>query len=328
MMILSEESRARSAGGLGSRGENLSILIPTYNCAKYLRLALQSLQAQDHAIAGAQIVIVDDASTRDDPCETADQTWPRRAEFIRQPKNVGLVANFNFCLSVADRPWVHILHGDDVALSGAYSEFDRAAAEFPAAPAIFGRSVFMNADGYWKGTTPILGPQARGLLEYRPINWTNCPVQFAGVLMNRQRALDIGGFDPSFTHAADWNLWWRLARTGRAAYSNQCVGGYRMFDGNHSSTLRRSGLNLREGIEQIRLVSADVSEDHSGREIWKPMVDSIVRQCQSFAGDGQAYADNLALLDLLPAGAVPWKTRSMLKRKQPRHSGPVRSKAA
>jgi GT2 family glycosyltransferase len=314
MTALAGKIAMGEAAGIGRRGEHLSIMIPTYNCAQYLRQTLASLREQGDGIADAQIAVVDDASNQDDPRDAAEDTWRGRADFVRQKRNIGLVANFNHCLQIAQRPWVHILHGDDVVLPGAYEEFDRTLREVPRAAAVFGRSVFMEARGFWKGTTPILGDTERGALEYRPLDWITSPVQCAGVLVNREEILRLGGFDPHFAHAADWNLWWRIARTGRAAYSNRCVGGYRMFEGNHSSTLRRSAANLREGIDQIERVAADCP-DISPRRIWEPMIEQIVRQCRNFENDPQAFAANAALLNLLPAKAVGWRTRSKLRAK-------------
>jgi GT2 family glycosyltransferase len=315
LISLAEKIAPAETPGIGARGQRLSIMIPTYNCADYLRQTLASLRRQNDAIAEAQIAIVDDASNQDDPRDAAEETWPGRADFVRQTRNVGLVANFNHCLQIAERPWVHILHGDDIALSGAYAEFDRVAAEYPQAPAIFGRSVFMESRGFWKGTTPILCRSERGNLDYQPMDWITCPVQCAGVLVRRDEVRRLGGFDPHFAHAADWNLWWRIARTGRAACTNHCVGGYRMFEGNHSSTLRRSGNNLREGIDQIARVAADCPPDVSPRRIWGPMVEQIARQCRRFENEPEALAANAALFDLLPAGAVGWRTRAEMRRK-------------
>lgn len=315
MTAVARNIALEGTAGIGMRGERLSIMIPTFNCADYLRLTLASLRQQGDGIAQAQITIVDDASSKNDPREVAEEVWPNRTKFVRQTKNVGLVANFNDCLRLAERPWVHILHGDDVALPGAYEEFHRVGSPHPKCAAIFGRSVFMEARGFWKGTTPILGNEDCGMLSYRPLDWVTCPVQCAGVLVRRDEIRRLGGFDGHFTHSADWNLWWRIARSGRAAYTNRCVGGYRMFEGNHSSTLRRSGANLREGIDQIARVAGDCPAELSPKQIWAPIVAQIVRQCTGFENDAQAFANNLALLDLLPAAAVDWRTRAGLRRK-------------
>lgn len=44
-----------------------SVMIPTYNCAHYLREALHSVLCQDPGKDMMQIEVIDDHSTKDDP---------------------------------------------------------------------------------------------------------------------------------------------------------------------------------------------------------------------------------------------------------------------
>ena len=44
-----------------------SVIIPTYNCAEFLKQTLQSVLAQDPGKALMKIIVVDDHSTKDDP---------------------------------------------------------------------------------------------------------------------------------------------------------------------------------------------------------------------------------------------------------------------
>ena len=44
-----------------------SVLIPTYNCAEFLKETLKSVLAQDPGEALMEIIVVDDHSTKDDP---------------------------------------------------------------------------------------------------------------------------------------------------------------------------------------------------------------------------------------------------------------------
>src|ERR1700677_3405370 len=138
----SKSPRTASAVGLGARGENLSILIPTFNCAKYLRETLESLKQQGSAIDEAQIEIVDDCSTKDDPEAAAREGWGDRVTLFRHPQNVGATRNFNACLERARQPWIHILHGDDIVMPGAYVEFNKAIQTVPDAIAVFAQCLY------------------------------------------------------------------------------------------------------------------------------------------------------------------------------------------
>ena len=44
-----------------------SVMIPAYNCARYLRQSLESVLVQDLGPSHMQIEVVDDRSTEDDP---------------------------------------------------------------------------------------------------------------------------------------------------------------------------------------------------------------------------------------------------------------------
>jgi glycosyltransferase involved in cell wall biosynthesis len=298
---------------LGRHGENLSIVIPTYNCARYLRETLESLKAQGSTIDEAQIEVLDDCSTMDDPQTAVREVWGDRVRFFRHPKNVGPTCNFNACLEHAQRPWIHILHGDDIVMPRAYIEFNKCIEIVPDAIAVFAQSAFIDSNSIWLAITGPLGPEWQGRYEYHPIEWRENPVQFAGVLISQEALRTVGGFDTRFVHAADYNLWWRLAKTGRVGYVNRCIGGYRVFEGNHSSTLRRTGRNLREGVEQTNLAYNDYTGPETSREFWSGWVYRIAKQCHDFIDDPEAFSNNFDVLRALPHGSVPlhryWRLR-------------------
>src|SRR5277367_6513526 len=75
-----------------------SVMIPTYNCAKYLRQTLESVLAQDPGPEQMQIEVVDDCSTKDDPEAVVRELGKDRVEFYRKPKNEGAIHNFNTCI--------------------------------------------------------------------------------------------------------------------------------------------------------------------------------------------------------------------------------------
>jgi GT2 family glycosyltransferase len=307
---------AVAAGGLGPRGENLSIVIPTYNCARYLGQTLQSLRAQGERLAAAEIQVVDDCSTADDPAAVARETWGDRVTVHRHERNLGPTRNFNACLQQATRPWIHVLHGDDFMLPAAYDHIAAALDAVPDADAVFARTVYVDEIGVWTGLTQRLGPGDCGVLAYEPTMWNICPVQFVSVLVS-QRAVDhLGGFDEAFSHVADYNLWWRLARQARVAYSNACVGAYRYFEGNHSSSssLRRTARNLTEHVAQLERVLASMREEGpvapaTRYSMYAPVIVRALRQAKSFLGDEDAFQAHDRLL-----GQLPLTRRSQLRR--------------
>src|SRR3954452_4019788 len=89
-----------------------SVMIPTYNCAKYLAQTLTSVLAQDPGPKIMQIEVIDDHS-QDDPATIVAEVGRGRIAFHQQPGNVGHIRNFDTCLQRAKGRIVHLLHGDD-----------------------------------------------------------------------------------------------------------------------------------------------------------------------------------------------------------------------
>src|SRR5262245_33451371 len=87
-----------------------SVMIPTYNCAAYLRDALKSVLLQDPGPEVMQIEVVDDFSTQDDPAAVVAEVGKGRVGFYRQRQNVGHTTNFNTCIQRSRGELVHLLH--------------------------------------------------------------------------------------------------------------------------------------------------------------------------------------------------------------------------
>jgi len=294
-------------GAFGEGGADLSIMIPTYNCAGYLEHTLGSLAGQ--GIDRAQVEVVDDCSTDDDPEAVVRRCGAGWVTFSRQPRNLGLVGNFNSCIGRAERRWVHLLHGDDLVLPGAYREFASLLDRHPESGVVFGRSVMIDEQGVWDGLTKVLGPGTDGELVYDPGRWALNPVQCAGTLFRRDAALAVGAFDDHYSHTADWDLWWRLARRFPAAYTNLCLGGYRRFQGSHTSTLVKTASNLREGLRLVEQIAA--AEPTAGPKLFAPLFGLTVDQARRNAADTPAMLAHLRLLAAFPSG-VP-RARKILR---------------
>jgi len=90
----------------------VSIVIPTYNGGQFLRECLASVQAQ--TLGDFEVVIVDDDSD-DDTLAIATEFAARDARFRvqRNPRQLGLVGNWNRCLELSRGTWIKLLFQDD-----------------------------------------------------------------------------------------------------------------------------------------------------------------------------------------------------------------------
>jgi glycosyltransferase involved in cell wall biosynthesis len=89
---------------LAQGGPLVTIGMPAYNGGRYLAKALDSLLAQDYR--SWELVISDDCSTDDtEAVARAYASRDARIRYIRQPSNVGEMANFNFALGQARGPY-------------------------------------------------------------------------------------------------------------------------------------------------------------------------------------------------------------------------------
>lgn len=114
-----------------------SVLIPTYNSGAYLEGALKSVLAQDPGPELMEIIVVDDHSTSDDPEAVVLRVGGGRVRFIRQPRNVGKVRNYETGLLASRGELIHQLHGDDRVRPGFYRYLQESFDSFPQAGAFF-----------------------------------------------------------------------------------------------------------------------------------------------------------------------------------------------
>lgn len=94
----------------------LSLLVPTYNYARFIGRTMQSLLDQDYR--DFEVIISDDASSDDTEAVVRSLVGnDPRFVFHRHPANLGMVANWNWCLAQARGDYVQYLFGDDFLIS-------------------------------------------------------------------------------------------------------------------------------------------------------------------------------------------------------------------
>lgn len=101
-----------------SNAPKVSVCIPTFNAADYLRQAIESVLWQDYQ--DFEIVIVDNCSTDHTVSVVSEfqQLSNGRIRFYQNDRNIGLVGNLNRCLEYAKGTYIKFLMADDMLLPG------------------------------------------------------------------------------------------------------------------------------------------------------------------------------------------------------------------
>lgn len=242
-----------------------SVMIPSYNYADYMRDTLQSVLCQDPGTAEMQIEVVDDCSTRDDPETVTREIGKGRIGFYRQPRNLGIVGNFNDCIQRARGDWVHLLHGDDVVRPGFYDRARQAIRDHPEIGAWACRIIYMDDDGHWTGlseletrTPQVLGGDfiARLLCEQR--------LYFAGLLVRRAVYERLGAYRPELKLCLDWDMWKRIALHVPIFYDPLPLACYRLHPVSAYASSVRTGESVADERRSIEIANTYLPPAEAG----------------------------------------------------------------
>lgn len=231
-----------------------SVMIPTHNCARYLRETLVSVLAQDPGPERMQIEVVDDAST-DEPGEVVRALAGERVAFHRQPENVGHTRNFETCLRRSRGHLIHLLHGDDAVRPGFYERLERPFGEHPQVGAAFCRYIGMDATGHWQTVSELLR-ESSGILD----GWLERiargqALQTPSAVVRREVYERLGSFDRRLAWTEDWEMWVRIAAHYDVWYEPEPLALYRVHSLSSSGSLARSGATIRDTRLAIDLIS-------------------------------------------------------------------------
>jgi len=304
-----------------TQGPRLSVMIPTFNCAEYLRVALSSVLAQDPGPDVMEIEVVDDCSTADDPQRVVDELGRGRVRFFRQPSNVGAIENFNTCIRRSSGNLVHILHGDDYVLPGFYAEILRIADVHASAGLYATRVQFVDADGAHQQDSMAVPAAEAGPIRDAALFERGTPLQFAGVVVRRSAYEAAGGFLPVLVHVADMEMWRRLTAQSGLVMSPEVLAAYRIFGEQHSSRVRRSAENLLD-LDRFAVIMASNQPVSDPTELMALARRAGYRQWRKalHRGDKEAAANALAYVRgrAEPSEWARWVAGSALRRLRPK----------
>lgn len=224
-----------------------SVCVPVYNGGAYLKQCLDSVLGQ--TFQNFEIVVVDDGSS-DDSVALIGQYAQRepRLRFHRNETNLGLVANWNKCLSLAQGTWVKFLFQDDFwepsCLERVRSQADGRSLVFHGRNFAFDGEVRKSLREYYTSELARLPPELSGVENISPelcaelvvkhpaLNFFGEP---SSVAFRRELSSRIGAFDERLVQLCDYEFWTRIASSHAAYRIPEDLSTFRVHGGAASS---------------------------------------------------------------------------------------------
>lgn len=271
-------------------GPRVSVCVPTYNGARYLRETLDSILGQTWQ--DFELLVVDDDSGDDTEAIAKSYTDPR-IRFVRNPTRLGLAGNWNRCVELARGEYVCLFHQDDVM------EPDNLAAKV----AVLNQNA---TAGLVYSNVSQIGPNGERISDhwyFRPdpadvgvhtgqaffrrlllgVNEICCP----SVVIRRACFERLGGFDPRLPFTADWEMWLRIALFYDIAYLAEPLIRYRRHSANE--TLKFSGPRELDHYFQAKMLALEKHPDRVNNlaalraQVATMYVDQAIEQAQRCA---------------------------------------------
>jgi glycosyltransferase involved in cell wall biosynthesis len=214
----------------------VSIIIPCYNQARYLREALQSVAAQEWP--DWEAMVVDDGST-DDTRQVAAGFGDSRVRYLYQ-QNRGLSGARNTGLRMAKGRYVAFLDADDEWEPAFLARCVKGLVEAPEAVGVYASSRFIDETGRVLPQSSQRPMVTKGFRR-RILEGGFFPVHAA--LVRREALQRHGGFDESLTSLEDWDLWLRLSAQGPMIGIAEPLARYRVYAGSMSTDADRMQAN-------------------------------------------------------------------------------------
>jgi glycosyltransferase involved in cell wall biosynthesis len=237
----------------------VSVCVPTFNGARFLRQCLDSALGQSWR--DLEVLVVDDGST--DETLAIARDYARRDDRVRvvvNPANLGLVENWNRCVTLARGSWIKFLFQDDYLEPTCLSRMLEAATGDtalvvvrrdivfePGIPAAV-RQTYEPFTGRaslraFFGRGPRIGAaEFAAHVVQRPR--LNCVGEPTAVMMHRSAFDRFGAFNRDLAVLADWEWTARAAVHTGLAYVDETLAAFRVHAWSASQT-RSAGRRFR-----------------------------------------------------------------------------------
>lgn len=196
----------------------ISIVIPVYNGANYLREAIDSALAQTYT--NKEIIVVNDGSNDDGLTEQIALSYGDKLRYFSKA-NGGVASALNKAISEMTGEYFSWLSHDDLYFP------DKLTAQIEALlatnnPKTVIYSDFVVFQGNEKNHTEIRLPNV-SVKQFRYFLTVESAVHGCTLLIPKTALLEYSGFDESLRYGQDYDLWFRIAQQYQFVHLSKCL---------------------------------------------------------------------------------------------------------
>ncbi len=223
----------------------ISVIIPTYNSAKYICEAIDSVLCQSYS--DYEIIVIDDGST-DDTKTIIETCYPAVKYFYK--KNSGVSAARNLGISMAKGEFIAFLDADDRWLSQKLEKQTALFMEDETLGLVFTENSFFNGLDISEFSADKKNRLMRGDIVKNI--FLNSYVVTSTVMVRKSVFDHVGFFEEELSVAEDDNMWMRIGMKYGIALLDEQHAQYRITGGSLSSDFAAIVIGVTRHIEILR----------------------------------------------------------------------------
>ncbi len=222
-----------------------TVAIPTFNGSRFIEAAVASALAQEGV--AFDLVVSDDRSA-DDTLDRVREAAGDRCGSRSTRERLGLAGNWNRCVALARTPFVAILHQDDLLDPGHLAAHLAAFRDGTGLVASAARPID-------EAGRPAAGIEAGGCgphdRRFPPGSFAGMlavanPLRCSAVTLRAEAHAAVGGFDPSYRYAVDWDFWIRVSERWEVAWLAEPTASFRWHGASETQSFVGGAADLEE----------------------------------------------------------------------------------
>lgn len=187
----------------------VSILLPAYNCEKYLQQTIDSLLMQ--TCTDFELLIINDGST-DGTAGIIDFNKDPRIKHIKNDGNKGLIFSLNYGIEIAQGQFIARMDADDICQPERLQKQVQWLMEHPNTAVVGCIIQFINEQNNATGEWPLDKATTTADSIRKTMAWENC-LAHPSVMM-RSSSIKKYRYTTNQKHSEDYDLWLQLLADG------------------------------------------------------------------------------------------------------------------